>query len=149
LINADHDFRSIYLPFTRNVEPEMMAIFDGADSSAVQGARQTTNVPSQILFLLNSDFVEEKSRRIARKFVSPAEEPRRRTRSARQPPQVNLKQFDDQYDELSWLLFSRPATTKEKSAAKSLLLKHRDDPMQGWVSITRSLLASAEFRSID
>ena len=54
-----------------------------------------------------------------------------------------------QLDEMYWIVFGRPASASELSAAKKLLAKYRKDPLTGWTSVARALLASAEFRSVD
>jgi hypothetical protein len=46
--------RSIYLPIVRDQIPEVLSVFDFPDASLVNGQRETTNVPSQSLFLLNN-----------------------------------------------------------------------------------------------
>lgn len=46
--------RSIYLPIARELLPDALAVFDFAEPGFVNGSRETTNVPSQALFLLNS-----------------------------------------------------------------------------------------------
>jgi hypothetical protein len=37
--------------------PDALAVFDFAEPGFVSGSRETTNVPSQALFLLNSPFI--------------------------------------------------------------------------------------------
>ncbi|MFN9912638.1 MAG: DUF1553 domain-containing protein, partial [Pirellulaceae bacterium] len=51
--SLDGDFvgRSIYLGLPRDALPEILALFDGADATSVQGKRESTNVPSQSLFM--------------------------------------------------------------------------------------------------
>jgi hypothetical protein len=46
--------RSIYLPIIRDQIPEFLSVFDFPDASLVSGSRDATNVPSQVLFLLNN-----------------------------------------------------------------------------------------------
>ena len=65
---ADHPFytdfrkRSVYLPVVRNMIPDVLALFDGADPNNVTAGRNDTTVPSQSLFMLNSRFIREQSR---------------------------------------------------------------------------------------
>ncbi len=47
-------YRSVYLPILRDQIPEVLSVFDFPDASLVNGDRETTNVPSQSLFLLNN-----------------------------------------------------------------------------------------------
>ncbi|MEZ0258659.1 MAG: DUF1549 domain-containing protein, partial [Chthoniobacter sp.] len=46
--------RSVYLPIARELLPDALAVFDFAEPGFVSGQRETTTVPSQALFLLNS-----------------------------------------------------------------------------------------------
>ena len=57
--------RSVYLPIIRDDLPEALALFDFADPNATQGRRETTNVPSQSLYLMNSDYVTYVSQQMA------------------------------------------------------------------------------------
>ncbi|TVQ04023.1 MAG: DUF1553 domain-containing protein, partial [Planctomycetaceae bacterium] len=52
--------RSIYLPLMRGVTPRSLEPFDPAEQTLVTVRRDTTNVPTQALFLLNSPFIRER-----------------------------------------------------------------------------------------
>ncbi len=73
---ADHPFytdfrkRSIYFPVVRNMLPDVLALFDGADPNNVTAIRNDTTVPSQSLFLLNSRFIREQSRHFAQTLLA-------------------------------------------------------------------------------
>jgi hypothetical protein len=54
-------YRSVYLPLLRGVTPHALEAFDPVDQTLVSGTRDTTTVPSQALFLLNSPFVRKQS----------------------------------------------------------------------------------------
>lgn len=62
---AKSTFRSIYLPLLRGVVPTTLEVFDPAEQTLVTGNRQTTNVPGQALFMLNSSFVRRQSLSLA------------------------------------------------------------------------------------
>ncbi len=49
-----YPYRSIYLPIVRDQIPDFLSVFDFPDASLVNGQRDTTNVPSQSLFLMNN-----------------------------------------------------------------------------------------------
>ena len=53
--------RTIYLPLLRVVTPRAIDAFDPVSQSLVSGTRESTTVPTQALFLLNSTFVREES----------------------------------------------------------------------------------------
>jgi hypothetical protein len=75
-MQSDHPFytqfakRSIYLPVVRNMLPDVLALFDGADPNGVTAARNDTTVPSQSLFLMNSPFVREQARQLAQSLLA-------------------------------------------------------------------------------
>ncbi|MBL9117483.1 MAG: PSD1 domain-containing protein [Verrucomicrobiaceae bacterium] len=48
------NYRSIFLPILRDQIPEVLALFDYPDASLVTGDRDSTNVPSQSLYLMNN-----------------------------------------------------------------------------------------------
>ena len=53
--------RSVYLPVLRDRLPDVLDLFDFAEPSLVTGDRQTTNVPVQALYLMNSPFVQARA----------------------------------------------------------------------------------------
>jgi hypothetical protein len=57
LPTADNLRRGVYLPVVRNDLPALFEVFDFADPDVGIGRRDTTTVPTQALFLLNSPFV--------------------------------------------------------------------------------------------
>ncbi|MBX3401618.1 MAG: PSD1 domain-containing protein [Gemmataceae bacterium] len=57
--------RSVYLPLLRGVTPKALEPFDPVDQTLVSGSRDTTTVPGQALFLLNSSFVRRQSLALA------------------------------------------------------------------------------------
>ncbi|WP_020468047.1 DUF1553 domain-containing protein [Zavarzinella formosa] len=63
------EHRSVYLPLLRGVTPKSLAPFDPVDQTLVSGNRETTNVPGQALFLLNSAFVRQHSLLLAEKLL--------------------------------------------------------------------------------
>ena len=62
--------RSIYLPIVRNAMPEALELFDAPDPSLVIGVRDVTTVPSQSLFLMNSQFLVQQSRHFAERLLA-------------------------------------------------------------------------------
>jgi hypothetical protein len=75
-MQGDHPFytdfrkRSVYLPVVRNMLPDVLALFDGADPNNVTAVRNDTTVPSQSLFLLNSRFIREQSQHFAKALLA-------------------------------------------------------------------------------
>jgi len=63
LDNSVH--RSVYLPVIRDRLPDVLELFGFAEASLVTGNRETTNVPTQALYLMNSEFVTARARVLA------------------------------------------------------------------------------------
>jgi cytochrome c553 len=64
--------RSVYLPLLRGLTPNSMAAFDFAEQGMVTGARDTTTVAPQALYLLNDPFVRDQSQALAARLLAPA-----------------------------------------------------------------------------
>jgi hypothetical protein len=69
IAGAEGNYRSIYLPQPRQVLPDVLELFDMADNSLVSGTRESTIVPSQSLYWLNSPRVHQLSERVARLII--------------------------------------------------------------------------------
>lgn len=67
--NVSFDKRSVYLPVVRDAVVDSLEVFDFAEPSLVVAARDDTNVPAQALYLMNSPFVMEQSRALARRLI--------------------------------------------------------------------------------
>ncbi|MDF1810578.1 MAG: PSD1 and planctomycete cytochrome C domain-containing protein [Verrucomicrobiales bacterium] len=64
-LNKEVNYRSVYLPIVRDLVPDALNLFDFADPSLMAGKREITTVPSQALYLMNSDFVQSGSEQMA------------------------------------------------------------------------------------
>ncbi len=63
--------RSVYLPLLRGVTPRSLEAFDPVEQTLVTGRRDTTTVPSQALYLLNSSFVRQQALVLAERLLKP------------------------------------------------------------------------------
>lgn len=156
LLNPQSSQRSIYLPAARDMQPEALDVFDGAEGSFVTGRRDTTNTPSQALFFLNSPFVAEQAEKFATKLLT-----------AIPPSGPNAGMNDKLIERVRWaygLCFSRSPTEGEIYAAQAFFsrissttandktlvkLPHEKLTKDAWTSFCRSLMASAEFRELN
>ncbi|MFV2068977.1 MAG: PSD1 and planctomycete cytochrome C domain-containing protein [Pirellulales bacterium] len=146
--------RSVYLPVIRDYLPELFQVFDFADPSLVVGRRAVTTVPSQALFLRNSQFAIQQARKMALRLLARAE-------------------FDDT-DRIDWayqLAVSRHASAGERDEAASAIehlveLAEQHAPVGdakanqqagdgqaanppreiAWTAFCQALMGSAEFR---
>ena len=127
--------RSIYLPMPRGALPEVLELFDQPDAMVVQGARETTNVPSQSLYLLNNPTVAGHAGAVARKVLESV-------------PGRGAENFEPRLELLYQIVLCRKPTGDELSLADELF-RSSDSSEVGWVSLARGLLATAEFRYLD
>ncbi len=70
--NSSHT-RSVYLPLLRGLTPASLEAFDPVSQTLVTGQRESTTVPTQALFLLNSSFVQQQSLNFAEKLQGSGE----------------------------------------------------------------------------
>ncbi len=126
---VEGDFRSIYLPVARDLPHSTLAIFNAADASTVAGARETTIVPAQALFLMNSEFVARQSSLLAQRLRGAA------------------AGFDARFRLATMIVLGRPPAAEEIDAARKFIAAHESaDESAAWTSLCRALLGSAEFR---
>ncbi len=156
IVNAGGNMRSVYLPIARDVIPDALAVFDFSEPSLVTGARETTNVPSQALYMLNSEFVTTQSSMLAERVM------------AAYPTGPNggaAANFDERLKYAYWLVFGRSPDQIERTAASSFLgkfpsnwtkgdtsapgLRDASDVKAAWTSLCRALFACAEFRYLN
>lgn len=122
IVAASGRHRSIYLPIARSVQPESLAIFDFADPSIVLGARATTIVPPQALYMMNSKFMDEQANAMAQRVMK-------------------TEGFEKRFSLACRLTLCREPYPQELAAAK----KMGGDDQATWTSICRALLSSADF----
>ncbi len=74
MVKADAStWRSVYLPLLRGLTPRSLEAFDPVEQTLVTGQRQTTTVPSQALYLLNSPFVRKAAPGTAQRVLNRAD----------------------------------------------------------------------------
>ena len=137
-IPADLDgskHRSVYLPVLRDRLPDVLDLFDFAEPSLVTGDRETTNVPVQALYLMNSSFVQSRATALANRVQREADDHEQRLRHAfvlcfsRAPDAVEIK--------LAAAFFEAEKGLTDKQYQQLL------------ANYCQALLATAEFRNLD
>ncbi len=127
---ANSNRRSVYLPLFRNSMPEILEVFDAADTSVVTGRRNAGTVAPQALFMMNSPFVLDQSKHAAARVLAEKhpDDATRLTRTYR-------------------LALGRSPTDGEREiAARFLKGKPEKD---AWAALFHALFASAEFRYVN
>ena len=167
--------RSVYLPVLRDRLPDVLELFDFAEPSLVTGARETTNVPLQALYLMNSPFLRDRSRSLADRIAAHSDDPDQQVKQAfllcfsREPDADELKMGLEFLSQNS--TDSRPDQAKRRSGKGdsgengNLPEQRRSTPRSGLrpaseanvkdqhntilASFCQALLATAEFRNLD
>ncbi len=130
--------RTVYLPLRRANLPALLNLFDFGDATTVNGRRQLTNVPTQALFWLNSDFLAERSTNLANILLAPRDE-------------TETQRIGQTY----LLILGRRPSLEEKTSATRYLAGYRTrfsprrTDREAWASLTRVLLATNDFNYID
>ncbi len=142
-LTAESDHRSVYLPIVRDLVPESLSLFDFADPSLMTGERETTTVPSQALYLMNSAFILDNADAMARRLTE--------TLGLR-GPDLGRAAFQ--------LAYARPPTAEEARKTSAYLERFlatarendidEDDARRlALTTFCQSLLSSAEFRYLN
>lgn len=67
-LHQETNRRSIFLCMLRHAPPTQLAAFDLPDGVAVVGQRETTTLPTQSLFFMNSDFILDQTQQFAKQL---------------------------------------------------------------------------------
>lgn len=131
--------RSIYLPVIRNNMYDVFQLFDYADSSTVNGSRESTTVAPQALFMMNSDLVVKSTQEMATRILI-----------------SNAKNDDDRIAQLHLMTYGRLPSHKEIARANAFLNRFESaattrEPdairrrLLGWQTLCQVMIASNEF----
>lgn len=142
-IDSDVDYRSVYLPIVRGLVPESLGLFDFADPSLLSGKREITTVPSQALYMMNSDFVIENAEAMASHLV---------TDLGLRGPRLAAEAF--------YRCYSRPPTEEEGKRTREYIERFLETALEEGMStdearilalttFCQSLISSAEFRYLN
>jgi cytochrome c553 len=130
--------RSVYLPVIRDRLPDALELFDFAEPSLVSGHRDTTNVPVQALYLMNSPFVQKQAAALASRLAREA--------------MTN----DGRVDAAFLLCFGRAPDAEERQRSLSFLNSRATGDAGGaaagqrlLASFCQAMLCTAEFRNLD
>ncbi|MCY2967620.1 MAG: DUF1553 domain-containing protein, partial [Planctomycetota bacterium] len=127
--------RSLYVAARRNFLPTMMTAFDTPTPFTTVGRRNVSNVPGQMLFLMNDPFVHEQAQVWARRLVSdvPADSTAPRVRA------------------LFLSALSREPSAEEVARCEELLqqtaevLGTKEPTLESWTELCHAMFAVKEF----
>ncbi len=123
--------RSVYAPVFRNALPELLEVFDFADTSVSTGRRDASTVAPQALYLMNNPFVREQAGNAAARLLSE-------------------KHADDRARAVrAWrLALGRPPSESEAAIALRAV-EGGGSPRDAWARVFHALFASVEFRYVN
>jgi hypothetical protein len=133
--------RTVYQPIMRSgqmTDVDLLNLFDFADPDQVVGARTETVVPTQTLYLLNSNFVKSAAKALAEVLLTDAT-------------------LDDQARVSRVILraLNRPASERDQQQARQFLSDFKvavgksatstDPNLEAWARYCQAVLVSSEF----
>ncbi|MGB7345802.1 MAG: DUF1553 domain-containing protein [Pirellulaceae bacterium] len=145
--------RSIYLCMLRHDPPQDLVAFDLPDGVSIAGRRNETTLPTQALFLLNSDFLVQQSEHLASGLIpsnesSEIENVRRAFHAIlrRDPTEHEISQSLQHVHTVHASL----ADLSDRSDQRRLKQRRSQQrQLKSWASLCQGLLSSNEFRYID
>jgi hypothetical protein len=145
-LNSPNTYRSVFLPIIRDQVPESLSLFDFPDASLINGQRDSTNVPSQGLYLMNNPQAVAAADSFAKRLDS-----------------IEVKNPNDRLIKAYELAYGRPPTTDESQAIHTFFQRFTDQYLKGKATpeakkqagglalsaFCQSLFGSAEFRYLN
>ena len=130
--------RTVYLPLRRANLPTLLNLFDFGDATTPTGKRQLTNVATQALFWMNSEFLTDRSLNVAKSLLE-------------NKTMNDAARIADAYQSI----LNRQADKAETEQAVNYLATFRqkfagaDAEQQAWQSLCRILMSSNDFVYVD
>lgn len=125
--------RSVFLPTLREEgRNHLLDVFDFPDAAASMGKRNSTNLPSQALYLLNSPFIQEQAGKTAQRII-------KETEGKSNAERLNL---------LSQLIYARPLLSKELILYQAHL-QQMPEKQTAWTMVVHTMLCSVDFRFLN
>lgn len=143
----DQPVRSVYLPVMRDHVDEMLDVFDFAEPAYVSGDRDETSVPTQALFMMNSERVTKAANTMARRLLSEQSTESDRIQRAfelcvgRKPTQTEVTAVRGFFKDFVAAQSGKSAR-QAKGEAKRL-------EESSWSAFCQALFQSAEFRMVE
>lgn len=138
----DTNQRSVYMMVQRSQRNPYLSIFDGADPNVSTAERPSSITPLQALFVMNSQFVHDRSEHFAARLIDDASDNTRRLNIVFETALCRPPSSDEKQRALAYL-----ADVMQKLQASGV---SPDLVIQeSWASFLRSLMASNEFIYID
>jgi len=137
LLDIEAPYRTIYLPVLRSLLPEIYGVFDFPDPAQIQGKRDVTTVPTQGLFMMNSQYVYRSAATAADRLL--------REKGLSETGRIRLAYLR---------LLGRQPDASEIGLAGSFMRgltppkNTREPEFYRWTVLVQTLLAGGEFRYV-
>jgi len=130
--------RTVYLPLRRANLPTLLNLFDFGDATTTSGKRQLTNVATQALFWLNSEFLYDRAQNVAKSLLDRKETSDAARIETAYAIILNRRPDKDEIDQaLNYI-----AGFKRKFAGENA-------DQKAWQSLCRVLMSSNDFVYVD
>ncbi len=123
--------RTIYSQVSRRELNKTLMLFDYPDANVHAARRSNSTTPTQKLFVMNSPFIIEQSKKLAQRLQQSASDDSSRIRQA--------------YE----LLFAREPETEELAIAQEFLKQPAESDLTAWEQLAQALLATNEMLYVD
>jgi hypothetical protein len=130
--------RMVYLPLRRANLPALLNLFNFGDATTMQGKRMVTNIAPQALFMMNSEFLTDRSLAISKALLDDA------SLTAQQ-----------RLEKIYLRTLNRRPAAEEADSALTYVANYRNRfgganaERDAWQSLTRVLMASNDFIYVD
>ncbi len=135
--------RSIYLCMLRHAPPKELAAFDLPDGVGIAGQRESSTLPAQTLFLLNSDFVVEQADTLAERLLQFESIEDRQRIEAMFAAILHRSPSDDESAQTLAFLRQTDLQLAEEVTEPNRLRQ------RAWATVCQALLMTNEFRYVD
>ena len=126
-----HHKRTIYSQVSRRELNKTLMLFDYPDANVHAARRSSSTTPTQKLFVMNSPFIIEQSKKLAQRLQQSASDDASRIRHANE------------------LLFAREPEAEELAVALEFLKQPADSALTAWEQLAQALLATNEMMFVD
>lgn len=126
----DFGKRAVYLPVFRNRLPDLFAVFDFPNPNLPQGKRTASNISPQSLFLMNSEFVSQRSQQTATQVMEKA------------------SSIEERIEWLSLAILNRYPTSDEQRLLTEFM-GEEPESIERWTQVVQALFGSLDFRFVE
>lgn len=135
--------RSIYLCMLRHAPPKELVAFDLPDGVGIAGQRESSTLPTQTLFLLNSDFVVEQANTLADRLLD-QESIEDRQRVEQMFAAILHRSAGDNENSRTLAFLRQIELQLAAEVTESKSCRQR-----AWATVCQALLMTNEFRYVD